>query len=199
MVAYMDNSQVATVHPDDELHKKGTRYAMVTSTLQISRLHGYILVARDGESGTFLGSLCLIPPYRRYWLFYFHVIYGVIPMGLPPQFSRLCGSLVKESVMPTATRPCRSTISSCRPHHTSISAVSELPRAHKGEAWVACSCKSHLILPKLQPFVLVFLGMLHHCLSFWNVTIVMLAFTKRMDTRSRKRTLCHPNLTRKTS
>jgi ribosomal protein S18 acetylase RimI-like enzyme len=51
--------------------------------LRFAEKFGYIVVARDSEDGEYLGSLCIIPPYKSQKLFTLHVVCSVIPIDKP--------------------------------------------------------------------------------------------------------------------
>lgn len=91
-VAVVDKDYDKNVAVDDDEDHKAARQRhwdvteyMVHCVLRFAELFGYIIVARD-EEGAFLGSVCIIPPFKRPRLFYLHFMRSVIPLGKPVPF-----------------------------------------------------------------------------------------------------------------
>ena len=67
--------------PLAEKHRELSAY-MIECILRFGEQYGHVLCCRD-EDGTFLGSLCLVPPYSSRKLFTAHFMRAVVPLGRP--------------------------------------------------------------------------------------------------------------------
>lgn len=115
-VAVVDDDDKSLTADDaaTQRHWEVTQY-MTDCVVRFAELFGYVIVARDNE-GTYMGSVCIVPPYKSRRLFSLHFMRSVLPLGkpVPYKFGKEAGA--RFDAFNTCMKEHHHIMKDCEPH-----------------------------------------------------------------------------------